>query len=71
MADLHKELGASCHQTLSFNFKNAQDWTDYQKLCNEVYEYAGKDMISILVNNVEEFDTGKGKLQKTSDDQLR
>lgn len=49
---------------IPFNFKTKDDWSDYEELCNSISD---KGDVSVLVNAVEQFDLGKGKIHKTSD----
>lgn len=51
----------------SFDFKTKEKWSDYEELCGRISDVGE---ISILVNAVEQFDEGKGKVYKTSDNVL-
>jgi short-subunit dehydrogenase len=51
----------------TFDFRTKEHWSDYEELCSRVSNVGD---ISILVNAVESFDEGKGKVHKTSDNVL-
>eukprot|EP00347_Sterkiella_histriomuscorum_P012784 403367235 len=56
--------------TLQFDLKKAQDWQTYQGLCQQIQEITGKQDISVLVNNAEEFDPFGPKIHKVDDQEL-
>lgn len=49
------------------DFEAKKGYQDYEKLCNQI---TSQNEVSILVNAVEQFDVGKGKVHKTSDEDL-
>lgn len=51
----------------TFDFQTITKWQEYEKLCSEISQIGD---VSVLVNNVEMFDKGKGKVYKTSDEDL-
>ncbi len=48
----------------TFDFQTITKWQEYEKLCSEISQIGD---VSVLVNNFEMFDKGKGKVYKTSD----
>ena len=54
-------------RAFAFDFKNVTNWQEYEALCKEIKQVGD---VSVLVNNVEMFDVGKGKVHKTSDEDL-
>ena len=63
-------------QTFTFDFNNKTSWKEYEAFCKEIESSAngeghqGPSSISILVNGVERYDAGKGKIHKQTDEEL-
>ena len=53
----------------SFDWKKKTNWQAYSELCEQIQSETSEP-ISLLVNNVEMYDVGKGKIEKTSDKDL-
>lgn len=58
-------------ETFEFDYKNSDEWQQYQTLCANIQEkVGGKENISVLINNVEQRDPKGVKIHKLTDKEL-
>jgi short-subunit dehydrogenase len=55
---------------LLFDFKKKGEWKEYEELCNHIKDITKEKEISILVNNVEQFDPYGQKIHKADDEEI-
>jgi len=55
---------------LTFNFKAADKWQDYEELHKKITEITKKQDVSVLINNAEEFDPFGPKIHRAKDEDV-
>ncbi len=56
--------------TMKFDIKGANQWSQYQVLCDQIKEVTKEKEMSILVNNAEEFDPFGPKIHRAKDEEV-
>lgn len=55
---------------MDFDLKKTQKWQEYESLAQKIQQITGKDSLSVLVNNAEEFDPFGPKIHKADDEDI-
>ena len=71
MKEKLEEAGTNVQsESIVFDFKKKMEWQEYEELCKRIKDITKEKEISILINNVEQYDPYGMKIHKADDEEV-